>query len=147
MGHKSVRDTNCNWCTQKNPQRLGKGARSFFWIGGQAETIQTTALLRMARKLRRVLETCCHSDSTERPSANICAKNSQWIIIKIFTIHILLSVRSDFHMTDLTVKMKRSFFQAAVMLIQLYGCTTWMLTKRLEKKLDGNYTRMLRAIY
>ena len=27
-----------------------------------------------------------------------------------------------------------------------YGCTTWTLTKRLEKKLDGNYTRMLRAI-
>ena len=43
-------------------------------------------------------------------------------------------------------KMKSSFFQAAVVLILLYGCTTWMLTKRLEKKLDGNYTRMLRAI-
>ena len=28
----------------------------------------------------------------------------------------------------------------------LYGCTTWTLTKWLEKKLDGNYTRMLRAI-
>ena len=38
--------------------------------------------------------------------------------------------------------MKRSFFQAAVVSILLYGCTT----KRLEKKLDGNYTRMLRAI-
>ena len=25
-------------------------------------------------------------------------------------------------------------------------CTTWTLTKLLEKKLDGNYTRMLRAI-
>ena len=25
-------------------------------------------------------------------------------------------------------------------------CTTWTLTKWLEKKLDGNYTRMLRAI-
>ena len=43
-------------------------------------------------------------------------------------------------------KMKRSFFQAAVVSILLYGCTTWTLTKRLEKKLDGNYTRMLRAI-
>ena len=27
-----------------------------------------------------------------------------------------------------------------------YRCTTWTLTKRLKKKLDGNYTRMLRAI-
>ena len=42
--------------------------------------------------------------------------------------------------------MKRSFFQAAVISILLYGCTTWTLTKRLEKKLDGNYTRMLWAI-
>ena len=48
--------------------------------------------------------------------------------------------------SDLTDKMKRSFFQAEVVSIQLYGCTTWTLTKRLEKKLDGNYTRMLRAI-
>ena len=48
--------------------------------------------------------------------------------------------------SDLNDKMKRSFFQAAVASILLYGCTTWTLTKRLEKKLDGNYTRMLRAI-
>ena len=48
--------------------------------------------------------------------------------------------------SDLTDKMKRNFFQAAVVSILLYGCTTWTLTKRLEKKLDGNYARMLRAI-
>ena len=42
--------------------------------------------------------------------------------------------------------MKSSFIQAAVASILLYGCTTWTLTKRLEKKLDGNCTRMLRAI-
>ena len=48
--------------------------------------------------------------------------------------------------SNLTHKMKRSFFQAEVVSIQLYGGTTWSLTKRLEKKLDGNYTRMLRAI-
>ena len=42
--------------------------------------------------------------------------------------------------------MKRTFFQAAVVSILLYGCTTWTQTKRLEKKLDGNYTRMLLAI-
>ena len=48
--------------------------------------------------------------------------------------------------SDLTDKMKRSFFQAAVTSILLDGCTTWTLTKRLEKKLDGKYTRMLRAI-
>ena len=49
-------------------------------------------------------------------------------------------------MSDLTDKMKRSFFQVEVVSILLHGCTTWTLTKRMEKKLDGNYTRMLRAI-
>ena len=48
--------------------------------------------------------------------------------------------------SDLTDKMKRSFFQAAVVSILLNGCITWTITKRLEKKLDGNHTRMLRAI-
>ena len=42
--------------------------------------------------------------------------------------------------------MKRSFFQVTVVSVLLYKCTTWTLTKRLEKKLGGNYTRMLRAI-
>ena len=41
--------------------------------------------------------------------------------------------------------MKCSFFQAVVISILLYGRTTWMQTKLL-KKLDGNYTRILRAI-
>ena len=46
-------------------------------------------------------------------------------------------------MSGLTDKMKRNFFQATLVSILLYGCTTWSLTKRMEKKLDGNYTRML----
>ena len=48
--------------------------------------------------------------------------------------------------SDLTNKMKHSFFLAAIVSILLYGCTNWTLTKRMEKKLDGNYTRMSRAI-
>ena len=48
--------------------------------------------------------------------------------------------------SDLTDKIKQSFFQAVVISILLYGCTTWTLTKRMEKKLDSNYTRMLWAI-
>ena len=47
--------------------------------------------------------------------------------------------------SDLTKKIKHSFFHAAAMSILLYGCTTWTLAKHIEKKLDGNYTRMLRA--
>ena len=42
--------------------------------------------------------------------------------------------------------MKRRFFQAAVVSILLYWYTTWTVTKRREKNLDGKYTRMLGAI-
>ena len=48
--------------------------------------------------------------------------------------------------SDLTDKIKHSFFQAAVVSILLYGCTTWTLTKRMEKNFDSNYTRMMRAV-
>ena len=48
--------------------------------------------------------------------------------------------------SDLTDKMKCSFFQAALVSILLYGCTTYILTKQMAIKLDSNYTIMLRAI-
>ena len=37
-------------------------------------------------------------------------------------------------------------FQAVVVSILLYGCTTSTLMKHIEKKLNGNYTRMLHAV-
>ena len=33
------------------------------------------------------------------------------------------------------------------MRLQLYGCTMWTLTKRMEKNLDGIYTRKLQAVW
>ena len=81
------------------------------------------------------MEVCCHLDSSERSSLNIDVKTSK-----------KKKKKAVEWKSDLTDKMKRSFFQAAVASILLYGCTTWTPTKRLEKKLDGNYTKMLRAI-
>ena len=43
-------------------------------------------------------------------------------------------------------EIKRIFFNQRTCRYCLYGCTTWTLTKRMEKKLDGNYKRMLRAM-
>ena len=48
--------------------------------------------------------------------------------------------------SDLTNKIKCSFYQAVVVSILLYGCNIWTQTNRMEKKLDGNYTRMLQAV-
>ena len=87
-------------------------------------------------------ETCKHSTYLGS-SVESTEKDIETRLTKAWTAINRLSIIWKSHLTD---KMKRSFFQAAVTSILLYGCTTWMLTKRLEKKLDGNYTRMLRAI-
>ena len=64
-------------------------------------------------------------------------------LAKAWTANDRLSVIWESGLID---KINRSFFNAAVKSILLYGYTTWTLTKRMEKKLDSNYTRMLRAI-
>ena len=48
--------------------------------------------------------------------------------------------------SDLSQKIKEDFFWAVVVPVLLYGCTTWALMKRVEKNLNGNYIRMLRAL-
>ena len=56
MEHESDGDTNCGRRTWDNPQSIGKGTRR---IGNKwpVEIIQSAALLRSTRILRRVLET------------------------------------------------------------------------------------------
>ena len=78
-----------------------------------------------------------------RSSVSSTEKHIDTRLTKTWTAIDKLSVIWKSYLTD---KMKRSFFLAAVMSKLLYGCTTWTLTKRMEKKLDGNCTRMLRAI-
>ena len=64
-------------------------------IRGRVETIQTTALLRSARILKRVLETCCLLNSSERPSANADVKNPQGVIIIMIRHPIDFAVQVD----------------------------------------------------
>ena len=48
--------------------------------------------------------------------------------------------------SDLSNKIKWNSFQAVAVSVILYGCTFSMLMKSMEKKLAGNYTRMLHTI-
>ena len=73
MEHESDGDTNYNWCSRNDLGKERKGLE----VGGWTETIKTTVLLRSARILRKVLETCGDSRSSERLSANADVKNSQ----------------------------------------------------------------------
>ena len=78
-----------------------------------------------------------------RSSVSLTEKDIDTRLTKAWTAIDKLSIIWKSNLID---KIKSSFFQAAVVSILIYGCTTWTLTKRLEKKLDDNYTRMLRAI-
>ena len=77
-----------------------------------------------------------NSVSSAESDIHMCLAK-EWTAINRLSI-IWNSVRSD--------KLKWNFFQAAAVSVLLYGCTTWMLTKHMEKKLHCNYTRTLRAI-
>jgi hypothetical protein len=48
---------------------------------------------------------------------------------------------------SLTRQLKERTFMATVESVLLYGCETWTLTPKLEKQLNGCYTRMLRTIF
>ena len=48
--------------------------------------------------------------------------------------------------SDFFDKIERKFSQALAILVLLYSCTIWILTKRLEKKIDVSYTKMIRAV-
>ena len=71
---------------------------------------------------------------------------SRWYIRNILSILMKSHPNIKYQYCIIFHSILQYFFHAAVTSILLYGCTTWTLTKRLEKKLDGNYTRMLRAI-
>ena len=47
--------------------------------------------------------------------------------------------------SNLSEKLKRNFFRATVESVLIYGSVSWTLTSTSEKKIDGAYTRMLRA--
>ena len=103
------------------PKCLVKGLEGLK-IRGQVETTQTTALLRLARILRSHLrwleETCCHWDSSERPSANAGVKKSQIIII--MNVKEWRKIKVKLNNKILKLKIMRSFFWEINFLISNY---------------------------
>ena len=77
MEHESDGNTNCNGCTRPNLQKCGTD----FEIRERVETIQTTALMRSAIIIIRVVDTWGGLLSlrfTENPSAKAGVKNSYY---------------------------------------------------------------------
>ena len=59
---------------------------------------------------------------------------------------LLLTGYQSYGKLNLSDKIKQDFFPGDALSVQLYGCTRQTLTKCIEKKLDGNYTRILNAV-
>ena len=66
--------------------------------------------------------------------------------IRITKVWAALNKLTRIWKSNLPDDLKRSFFRAVVESVLLYGSTTWTLTKAMENRLDGTYTRMLRAV-
>ena len=77
MKYEADGGINCGWFTWEIPKALVMGPEDFE-IRGQVETIQITALLRLTRILRKVLETwgeLLFSNSSGKSSANAGVEN------------------------------------------------------------------------
>ena len=84
MEYESESDTNCSWCTWNGPKRIGKRV----WKSEEGlkpiRTLHCCNLSEYSEESWRHEETCCLSDSSERPSANADVKTQkeQIIIVK-----------------------------------------------------------------
>ena len=132
----------CWWCSRRMTKWSSPAGSGWGEEGGQWEKGKSCST--PSKSKPGSLWTCGPAQSPAATylgsSISSTKKDIDTRLIKAWTAINRLSI---IWKSDLTDKMKRSFFQAAVVSILLYGCTTWMLTK---KKLDGNYTRMVRAI-
>ena len=57
-----------------------------------------------------------------------------------------MSKMSKIWKSKLRKELKIRFFRSTVESVLLYGAEGWTLTKELERRLDGTYTKMIRAV-
>ena len=73
------------------------------------------------------------------------ASTDHYVNVRIGQAWAALNNMTSIWKSNLSVKLKKNFFRATVESILVYGSITWTLTSSIEKKIDGAYTRMLRA--
>ena len=74
------------------------------------------------------------------------ASTEKDVLIRILKAWSALDRLRTIWKSTLPEQIKKGFFRAVVESVLLYGSSAWTLTKRLESKPNGTYTRMLRAI-
>ena len=93
--HEGDGNTNCNWCTWNNPQRIGKGT----WTLGNKRTRgnhpDNSIIKIIWEESERLEETCCHWSFIEKLSAYAGVKNSQSSKIIIIKLLWDLNIQTD----------------------------------------------------
>ena len=108
MEHENDGDTNCNWCALCSHPRTGTGTGG---LGNKRTSgdhpnygIKIGQIPEKSPgDLRRLEETCCHSDSSDKSSAITGVKISQKRIIIIIIITIIIIVIVFSHQQTLMV--------------------------------------------
>ena len=67
------------------------------------------------------------------------------VSIRIGNAWTVLNNHNKIWTSNMSIRLKRNFFRATVESVLVYGAITWTLIIALEKKINGSYTRMLRA--
>ena len=92
MEHKSDGDTNYNWCAWYIHQRIitETGGLENKWTSRRDHP--NCIIVEIGQNTENE-ETCCHSNSNEKPSANDGMKNSQQIKIMMIMIIIIIQLK------------------------------------------------------
>ena len=77
--HEGDGDTNCGWCTGNNPQRIAEGTGRLGNKRTSRDRPDYSIIKTVQNTEKRHEETCCHSNFSEKPSANAGVKNSQGV--------------------------------------------------------------------
>ena len=123
-------------CERERDRERQRQRETMKTISVYLNTNETEVVSTLSGKLLDLVDQFTYLDSnissTER-NVNICIEKA-WVAMDNS------SIIWKWNSSD---KIKRYFFQAGTTSVRLYGDTTWILTKLMEKKLDWNYDRIL----
>ena len=95
LGNWKKQWNNCKLCSWHSHQRINKGTGGAWKLEDErrlSKLLHYWDRLEYWKKSWKLKETCCHSNSCERPLTNADEKNSQGIIIIIIIIIIMITI-------------------------------------------------------
>ena len=131
------------WCLDGRPHQNAPSGTAFY------NSVQRIWRLRRRGNLTKHDN---HVLAVSPDQAELLSKHPRVEHVQVSMLRTVKSIKNDsLKITEVIIYRKyftipNDLYIYIYIYIYICPCSTWTLTKRLEKKLDGNYTRMLRAI-